>query len=177
MSQSRKGTDFLGCLFIVGLFGAVLLGAILGISHRNTIRVICVDGNKNHREIRVKGVFHPRNGEDIYPNDEAIKSRTILYNESDKDMILYSVRYNNENSSEKDYNNIRTGTIIKAGSYITIANIQEPDYWFTAPPSSIRIQTRNGQLSGAYRDVLDYVSSVEAQGFIVDKNGIIHMPD
>ena len=176
MSKS-SGTNIFGSLFIVGLLGAVIIGAVLGVSHRNTIRVLCVDGNKNHHEVRIKGVFHPRNGEDIYPNDEGIKSRIVLYNESDKDMILYSVRYKNENSSEEDNISIRVGSIIKAGSYITIATIQEPDYWFTVPPASIRIQTRNGGLSGASMNVLDFVSSIEAQGYIVDKNGVIHMPD
>lgn len=172
--KSGKEAKPLGCLFGMLMLGAFLFPIIQGITTKNTVRVLIVDEDKTHREVMIKGVFHPRNGEDIYPNSEIVKSRTVLYNQSEKDMILYSVRYTEKTSQESNDGFLRTGHIIKAGEYIIIYPIEEPDYWFEVP-SSIWVRTNNRQSSSATRSVLDFVSSLESQGFIVENNGIIRI--
>lgn len=107
-----------------------------------------VEENGMHHTIIVKDVFHPKNGNDIYANDKEANGKTILYNNSEYDMILYSVSYYSHPQQERKSDYYSFGKIVKSGEYILIHEFDKPDYWFESAPYSVTVRSRHGSSSG-----------------------------
>ena len=171
--KHNKNSNPLGCLFGMVMLGAFFFPIIKGCSEKNTVKILMVEGNGLHHTVIVKDVFHPKNGNDIYAHDQEANGKTILYNNSEYDMILYSVSYYSHPQQERENDYYSFGKIVKSGEYILIHEFDKPDYWFESAPYSVTIRSRHGSSSGTLKNIIDFVHSLENQGFIVEQGGVI----
>lgn len=175
--KKSKDSNPLGCLFGMTMLGAFFFPIIKGCSEKDTVKVLMVEGNGIHHTVIVKDVFHPKHGDVINAQDKKANGRTIIYNNSESDMILYSVSYfsHPQQGHQSDY--YSSGKIIKSGEYVFIYEFEKPDYWFESAPYSVTVRSRHGSSSGTSKRIIDYVYSLENQGFAVEQSGLIRYKD
>lgn len=70
-----------------------------------------------------------------------------------------------------------SGQIIKSGEYVFIYEFEKTDYWFESAPYSVTVRSRHGSSSGTSKRIIDYVYSLEKQGFAVEQSGLIRYKD
>ena len=171
--KNSKDSNPFGCLFGMVMLGACFFPIIKGYSEKDTVKVLVMEGNGMHHTIIVKEVFHPKHGDDIYAHDNKANGKSILYNNSEYDMILYTVLYYKHPQQVRRSDYFGSGKIIKSGEYIFIFEFEKPDYWFESAPYSVSVRSRHGSSSGTSKQIIDFVYSLENQGLSVEQSGLI----